>query len=81
MSVLHDDYTIAAAPSGWRSLYEPLHDVIRAWPWFARGAIYMIGFFVIEYLTGCPVKRRSVGVPPQVRLEPLKKEARFHYVC
>lgn len=33
-------------------VYPPLHDMIRGYDWYVRGAIYMITFFVIEYATG-----------------------------
>ena len=44
-------------------LYEPLHDALRSWPWFARGVIYMIGFFAIEYLAGWLLKRLTGSCP------------------
>ncbi len=44
-------------------LYEPIHTAIRAWPWFARGLIYMLGFFMIEYLSGWVLKRLTGSCP------------------
>ena len=33
-------------------LFEPLHDALRPWPWLARGAIYVICFWIVEYGAG-----------------------------
>ncbi len=33
-------------------LYEPLHNALRVWPWPARGLVYMLGFFAVEYAAG-----------------------------
>lgn len=44
-------------------LYEPAHDAIRSWPWIARGLIYMVGFFAIEYITGWLLKRLTRSCP------------------
>lgn len=44
-------------------LYEPLHNAVRAWPWLARGGLYMLGFFAIEYAAGW-LLRRLIGTCP-----------------
>lgn len=44
-------------------LYEPLHELIRHWPWPARAVLYATGFLAVEYATGW-VLRRLVGVCP-----------------
>ncbi len=44
-------------------LYEPLHDLIRQWPWPARAALYAAGFMAVEYATGW-LLRRLVGLCP-----------------
>lgn len=33
-------------------VFEPLHDIIRYWPVWERGTIWMLLYFAIEYLTG-----------------------------
>lgn len=33
-------------------LYEPVHDALRAWPWPARGLVYMAGFIAVEFVAG-----------------------------
>ena len=32
--------------------YPPIYDLIAGYTWYIRGIIYMIGFFVVEYVTG-----------------------------
>jgi uncharacterized membrane protein len=44
-------------------LYEPVHNLSRNWPWPARGLVYMLGFFAVEYLSGW-LLRRLTGVCP-----------------
>ncbi len=33
-------------------LYEPVHNALRSTPWPARGAVYLAGFWTIEYASG-----------------------------
>lgn len=33
-------------------VFEPLHDIIRYWPVWRRGIIWMLLYFAVEYLTG-----------------------------
>ncbi len=33
-------------------LFEPLHDIIRYWPAWRRGTVWMLLYFAVEYLTG-----------------------------
>ena len=44
---------------------EVVHDNIRNWNWFARGLLYMILIFSIEYTAGWVI-REFVGVSPWV---------------
>ncbi len=44
-------------------LYEPLHDVLRPWPWVGRAAVYALAFMAVEYLSGWLI-RRLTGVCP-----------------
>jgi uncharacterized membrane protein len=40
-------------------IYPPLFAIIKTYPWFARGFVYMIAFFVIEYITGWLLKKAT----------------------
>ncbi|WP_188398888.1 hypothetical protein [Sporomusa sp. GT1] len=33
-------------------VFEPLHDIIRYWPAWRRGTVWMLLYFAVEYLTG-----------------------------
>jgi uncharacterized membrane protein len=33
-------------------LFEPVHNLIRDLPWPVRGMIYVVGFFLVEWITG-----------------------------
>jgi len=44
-------------------LYEPLHDFLRPWHWFMRGAIYALGFWLIEYASGWLLRRLTGKCP------------------
>ena len=44
-------------------LFEPLHDAVRYLPWMARGMIYVVGIWLVEYAAGWTL-RQSVGVCP-----------------
>lgn len=44
-------------------LYEPVHNALRAWPWWGRGLMYMLGFFGVEYLSGWVLKRVTGSCP------------------
>jgi uncharacterized membrane protein len=44
-------------------LFEPLHDTVRALPWVARGIIYVVAIWTIEYAAGWTLKR-TVGACP-----------------
>ncbi len=44
-------------------LLEPLHNAIRQWPWFLRGALWTAVIFFIEYTTGGLI-RAIVGQSP-----------------
>ncbi len=43
--------------------FEVAHARVAGWPWPARGAIYMLGCFVIEYVTGWIIKRITGKIP------------------
>lgn len=44
-------------------LFEPAHDAIRRLPWPARGAIYAVGIFAVEYLAGWLLRRLTGRCP------------------
>lgn len=44
-------------------LYEPVHNALRGWPWPVRGAVYMVGFFVLEYASGWLLRRFTGACP------------------
>lgn len=44
-------------------LYEPIHNAIRPGPWPARGLVYMVGFFTIEYIAGWLLRRLTGACP------------------
>ena len=44
-------------------LFEPLHDALRTWPFWLRGAIYACCFWLVEYCAGQAL-RRAVGACP-----------------
>jgi len=44
-------------------LYEPAHDSLRAWPWFMRGMLYLLGIWLIECLTGWLLRRLTGQCP------------------
>lgn len=44
-------------------LFEQAHALIAAWPWAARGAVYMVGCFAVEYATGWVIKLITGKIP------------------
>jgi hypothetical protein len=44
-------------------LFEHAHRLIGAWPWPARGAIYMLGCFAVEYVSGWAIRIATGKVP------------------
>jgi uncharacterized membrane protein len=38
-------------------LFEPLHSAVRPLPWAARGLIYVVGVWTVEYAAGWSLKR------------------------
>jgi uncharacterized membrane protein len=44
-------------------LFEPAHDALRALPWPARGAVYTVGIFAVEYLAGWLLRRATGRCP------------------
>jgi uncharacterized membrane protein len=42
---------------------EPLHNLIRAWPWLIRGVVWILVIWAIEYVTGGTI-RLLTGVSP-----------------
>ena len=44
-------------------LYEPLHEVLRAWPWAGRAVVYAAGFMAVEYLAGWLIRRLTGACP------------------
>lgn len=44
-------------------LFEPLHDVIRFWPTWMRGFVWMLLCFAVEYLTGWMLQATLGTIP------------------
>ena len=44
-------------------LFEPAHEALHGLPWLARGAIYMLGIFAVEYVAGWILKRATGRCP------------------
>ena len=44
-------------------LYEPAHDFLRSWPWVARGVLYLLGIWAVEYATGWLLRRLTGKCP------------------
>jgi len=44
-------------------LFEPVHNAVRPWPWPARGILYAMGFFAIEFATGWLLRRLTGACP------------------
>lgn len=44
-------------------LYEPLHNSLRDWHWFMRGAIYLLGIWFMEYVSGWLLRRLTGKCP------------------
>jgi len=42
---------------------EKVHEMIRPWPWWLRGTLWMTVFWLIEYLSGWTI-RALIGVCP-----------------
>jgi len=43
--------------------FEVVFSLIGGWPWVARGFLYMIGCFAIEYAAGWGIRRLTGSVP------------------
>src|ERR1043166_7557696 len=44
-------------------LFELAHATVRAWPWLARGLVYMLGCFAVEYASGWLIQRAAGTIP------------------
>ncbi|MBI4461397.1 MAG: hypothetical protein HY653_00680, partial [Acidobacteria bacterium] len=44
-------------------LFEPLHNALRPWHWFLRGFVYVLGIWLVEYATGCLLRRVTGRCP------------------
>ena len=44
-------------------LYEPLHDLLRPYPFPLRGIIYAVGFIAVEFLAGLFIKLLTGKIP------------------
>jgi uncharacterized membrane protein len=44
-------------------LFEHAHALIATWPWVARGLVYLLGCWVVEYITGWLIKRATGTIP------------------
>ncbi len=59
-------------------IYEPVHDLIRDFPWMVRAVIWAIGFMAVEWVTGWLIARDQrpmslglYGCRKAVRYQPL----------
>jgi hypothetical protein len=43
--------------------FEQAHHMLAEWPWAARGAVYMVGCFAVEYATGVLLKVTTGKIP------------------
>lgn len=65
------DWTLAGHTQWWTfpiygqmaTLYEPLHDRIRHYPWYVRGVLYAFGFVGVEFATGELIRSLTGQVP------------------
>lgn len=44
-------------------LFGPCHEALRAWPWFARGLVWTLAIFAVEYLAGRLLARLTGRCP------------------
>jgi len=44
-------------------LFEITFGFVRIWPWAARGILYMVGCFAVEYATGWVIHRATGTIP------------------
>ena len=44
-------------------LFELAHAVVTTWPWLARGLVYMLGCFAVEYASGRLIQRTTGKIP------------------
>lgn len=44
-------------------LLEPIHNNIRPWPWWLRGALWLVAIWLIELSTGAFIKAAVGSVP------------------
>lgn len=58
-SLLNGDVCLTAKTYLWMfpiyglaKVFEPLHDIIRLWPVWRRGTVWVLLYFAVEYLTG-----------------------------
>ena len=43
--------------------FEVVHAGVIGWPWVARGLLYMVGCFAVEYASGWAIERATGRVP------------------
>lgn len=44
-------------------LFEPCHEALRGWPWLARGLVWTLAIFAVEYATGRLLRRLTGRCP------------------
>jgi uncharacterized membrane protein len=44
-------------------LFEVVYGRVAGWPWAARGMLYMVGCFAVEYASGWAIRRATGAVP------------------
>ena len=56
-------------------LFEPCHEALRGWPWLARGLVWTLAIFAVEYATGRLLRRLTGRCPWDYSY------SRFHLHC
>lgn len=65
------DWTLSGHTQWWTfplygqiaTLYEPLHDHVRRFPFFLRGLAYATGFIAVEYVAGIAIRMLTGKIP------------------
>lgn len=55
-------------------LFEPLHNAIREYVWPLRGVIYVTGIYIVEFVTGCILRKFTGKCPWDYSLR-----SRYHF--
>jgi uncharacterized membrane protein len=44
-------------------LFEQVHTILASWHWTARGLLYALGIFLVEYLSGFVIEKLTGSIP------------------